>query len=131
MRCPTAPSLPWVAWASLPHLRRDDAPRRLPPPHLGALRLSRASRYLACFPRSWSPLRPRYPRLRTAPDGEARGCAPDRLARRSSGGMGAVPARTPWETPTNFMSFHPIPRFWAYLGATSAWLGAGLAVDHN
>ena len=28
---PTAPSLPWVAWVSLPHLRRDYAPRRLPP----------------------------------------------------------------------------------------------------
>src|SRR5574341_2518320 len=31
MRCPTAPSLPWVAWASLPHLPRYDAPLRLPP----------------------------------------------------------------------------------------------------
>src|SRR5207245_6101259 len=31
MLCPTAPSLPWVAWASLPHLRRYYAPLRLPP----------------------------------------------------------------------------------------------------
>src|SRR5215831_12800312 len=29
--CPTAPSLPWVAWASLPHLPRYYAPLRLPP----------------------------------------------------------------------------------------------------
>src|SRR5882672_12842440 len=29
--CSTAPSLPWVAWASLPHLHRYDAPLRLPP----------------------------------------------------------------------------------------------------
>src|SRR2546422_9195464 len=31
MLCPTAPSLPWVAWASLPHLPRYSAPLRLPP----------------------------------------------------------------------------------------------------
>jgi hypothetical protein len=31
MRCPTAPALPWVAGASLPHLPRYSAPRRLPP----------------------------------------------------------------------------------------------------
>ena len=31
MLCPTAPSLPWVAWASLPHLHRYYAPLRLPP----------------------------------------------------------------------------------------------------
>jgi hypothetical protein len=43
MLCPTAPSLPWVAWASLPHLRRYDAPLRLPPPRLGGLHLSRAA----------------------------------------------------------------------------------------
>jgi hypothetical protein len=30
MRCSTAPSLPWVAWASLPHLPRYSAPLRLP-----------------------------------------------------------------------------------------------------
>ena len=29
--CSTAPSLPWVAWASLPHLPRYYAPLRLPP----------------------------------------------------------------------------------------------------
>jgi len=69
-------------------------------------------------------LRPRYTRLRTAPYGEARGFATDRLARRSSGGIGAYQARTHWVTTTNFMGLLPIPRFWAYLGATSAWLGA-------
>jgi len=31
MLCPTAPSLLWVAWASLPHLPRYYAPLRLPP----------------------------------------------------------------------------------------------------
>ena len=31
MLCSTAPSLPWVAWASLPHLPRYYAPLRLPP----------------------------------------------------------------------------------------------------
>src|SRR5713101_4239632 len=31
MLCPTAPSLPWVAWASLPHFPRYYAPLRLPP----------------------------------------------------------------------------------------------------
>src|SRR5712692_9801209 len=31
MLCPTAPSLPWVAWVSLPHLRRYYAPLQLPP----------------------------------------------------------------------------------------------------
>ena len=49
MLCPTAPSLPWVAWASLPHLRRYYTPLRLPSVPLGSLRLSLASRYLACF----------------------------------------------------------------------------------
>ena len=43
MLCPTAPSLPWVAWASLPHLRRYYAPLRLPPPRLGGLHLSLAA----------------------------------------------------------------------------------------
>jgi hypothetical protein len=59
MLCPTAPSLPWVAWASLPHLPRYYAPLRLPPPRLGVLHLSLVPRYLACFHRSWSPLRAR------------------------------------------------------------------------
>src|SRR5207244_13055687 len=31
MLYPTAPSLPWVAWASLPHLHQYYAPLRLPP----------------------------------------------------------------------------------------------------
>src|SRR5215510_7133552 len=42
-------SLPGVAWASLPHLRRYYASLRLPPARLGPLRWSLASRYLACF----------------------------------------------------------------------------------
>jgi hypothetical protein len=44
-------SLQGVPWASLPHLLRYYAPRRLPPARLGPLRLSLASRYLACFRR--------------------------------------------------------------------------------
>src|SRR5215510_6198857 len=59
MLCSTAPSLPWVAWASLPHLPRYYAPLRLPPPRLEVLHLSLVPRYLACFHRSWSPLRAR------------------------------------------------------------------------
>ena len=62
-------------------------------------------------------LPPRYTRLRTAPHGEARGFATDLLARRSSGGTD-----THWATTTSFMEGPPIPRFRAYLGATSAWL---------
>ena len=57
--CPTSPSLPWVAWASLPHVQRYYATLRLPPVLLGVLRLSLVPRYLACFPRSWSPHRAR------------------------------------------------------------------------
>jgi hypothetical protein len=57
--CPTSPSLPWVAWASLPHVPRYYATLRLPPDPLGVLRLSLVPRYLACFPRSWSPRRAR------------------------------------------------------------------------
>jgi hypothetical protein len=60
MRCPTAPSLPWVAWASLPHLHRYYAPLRLPPCP------SRVASLGARFPipgllplRSWCPLRAR------------------------------------------------------------------------
>src|SRR5262245_58308736 len=49
MLCPTAPSLLWVAWASLPHLRRYDVPLRLPPPRLGGFACRSPSRYLACF----------------------------------------------------------------------------------
>src|SRR5262245_4729743 len=43
MLCPTAPSLPWAAWASLPHLPWYYAPLRLPPPHLRGLHLSFAA----------------------------------------------------------------------------------------
>src|SRR5438876_1107469 len=43
MLCPTAPSLPWVAWASLPHLPRYYAPLRLPPcPSRGASLVARS-----------------------------------------------------------------------------------------
>src|SRR5215510_7618046 len=35
---PTSPSLPWVAWASLPHVQRYDATRRRPPGRLWVLR---------------------------------------------------------------------------------------------
>ena len=47
--CPASPSLPGVPWVAVPHLPRYSAPRRLPPAHLGSLRLSLASRYRACF----------------------------------------------------------------------------------
>src|SRR5262249_13806009 len=50
---------PWVAWASLPHLRRYSTPLRLPPVLLGVLRLALVPRSLAGFPRSWSPRRAR------------------------------------------------------------------------
>jgi hypothetical protein len=46
--CPTSPSLPWVAWASLPHLHRYYARLRLPPVLLGVLpKVSLVHRYLA------------------------------------------------------------------------------------
>jgi len=64
-------------------------------------------------------LSPRYTRLHTAPYGEARGFATDLLARLSSGGTWAVSTLTHWETSTNFLGFHPIPRFRAYLGAST------------
>ena len=49
LSCPASPSLPWVPWVAVPHLPRYYAPLRLPPAHLGSLRLSLASRYRACF----------------------------------------------------------------------------------
>jgi len=49
--------------------------------------------------------------------------ATDLLARLWSGGTGALSARTHWVTITSFMRTLSIPRFRAYLGATSAWLG--------
>ena len=48
--------------------------------------------------------------------------APDRRARLSSGGTCAL-ALTHWVTTTHFMRSLSIPRFRAYLGATSAMLG--------
>jgi hypothetical protein len=66
MLCPTTPSLPWVAWASLPHFPRSYAPLRLPPAPLGVLCLSLVPRYRACFRCSWCPIRAR--RLVEAPD---------------------------------------------------------------
>jgi hypothetical protein len=47
--CLTSPSLPWVAWASLPHVQRYYATLRLPPDPLGVLHLSLVLRYLAGF----------------------------------------------------------------------------------
>ena len=47
--CLTSPSLPGVAWASLPHVQRYSATRRLPPDPLGVLPLSLVLRYLAGF----------------------------------------------------------------------------------
>jgi hypothetical protein len=47
--CPASPSLQWGPWVAVPPLPRYSAPRRLPPTHLGSLRLSLASRYRACF----------------------------------------------------------------------------------
>jgi hypothetical protein len=41
--CPASPSLPWVPWASVPHLPRDEDPRRLPRAHLGGVRCSLSS----------------------------------------------------------------------------------------
>jgi len=61
--------------------------------------------------------------------GIARGFAPDLLARLSSGGIGAILARTHWVTTTSFMGSLPIPRFWASLGTTSARLGARLGTE--
>ena len=57
--CSTSPSLPWVAWVSLPHVPWYYTTLRLPPGPLGVLRLSLVPRYLACFPRSWCPCRAR------------------------------------------------------------------------
>ena len=59
MPCPTSPSLPWVAWVSLPHLPRYYATLRLPPVPLGVLHLSLVPRYLACFRCLWPPSRAR------------------------------------------------------------------------
>ena len=36
---------------------------------------------------------------------------------------GALPLQAARETSTKFMGFHPLPRFRAYLGATTAWFG--------
>src|SRR4029450_5933860 len=47
--CPAVPSLQWVPWVAVPPLLRYYAPLRLPPAHLGSLRLSLASRYRTCF----------------------------------------------------------------------------------
>ena len=69
-------------------------------------------------------LSPRYTRLRTAPYGEARGVTPDRLARLSSGRTCNPAVLTYWGTTTHCMALRPLPRFRAYLGATSAWFGA-------
>ena len=54
---------------------------------------------------------------------------PDLLARLWSGGICTSPVRTHWVTTTNFMGSLPIPRFRVYLGTSSAWFGAGRALD--
>jgi hypothetical protein len=70
-------------------MRRDDCPRAL----LGSLRLSRASRYLACFSRSWSPRRARClveaPRQR---QGFWSPGPPCRACRQGDRGLSHVPA---------------------------------------
>ena len=205
MLCPTSPSLPWVAWVSLPHLPRYYATLRLPPAPLGGLRLSLVPRYLACFslfvvsPQgSWSgrsaqsapgPLvtrspspgiasrsqvalpSSRVPPVKACPALRPRWCpahSPSRtqdcclparanrrlpttihisglhhaayllatpgfvrpLAGRHAGSLltcwldfsqvGLEPhVLTHWETTTNFMELPPIPRFRAYLGAST------------
>jgi len=47
--CPAWPSLQWVLGACVPHLRRYDAPLRLPLARRRTLRLSLAPQYLAGF----------------------------------------------------------------------------------
>src|SRR5262245_37043267 len=42
-------------------------------------------------------------------------------------GLEPFPVLTHWATTTNFMGLLPLPRFRAYLGATSAWLAGALA----
>ena len=39
-------------------------------------------------------------------------------------GLGPFPVLTHWVTTTNFLGFHPSPRFRAYLGASTPWLGS-------
>ena len=69
----------------------------------------------------------RYTRLRTAPYGEARGFATDRLARLSSGRTCTLRcAPTGKQQPISWV-FHPLPRFRAYLGASTRLLGADSA----
>jgi hypothetical protein len=70
-------------------------------------------------------LSPRSTRLRTAPDGEARGFAPDRLARLSSGRTCTLRCAPPGKHQPISWVFHPIPRFRASLGASKPLLGAG------
>ena len=60
MLCSTAPSLPWVAWASLPHLHWYYAPLRLPPcPSRGASLVARLPDTLPASVGSWCPRRAR------------------------------------------------------------------------
>ena len=95
--CPTSPSLQWVAWVSLPHLRRYYATLRLPPGPLGVLRLSLVPRYLACSSRSWCPRRAR--RLVEAPSprqGLWSPGPPVRDVRQGARGLSQVPEFPLW-----------------------------------
>src|SRR5262245_982744 len=44
-------------------------------------------------------------------------------------GLEPFPVLTHWATTTNFMGLLPLPRFRAYLGATSAWFGVARVVS--
>ena len=46
-------------------------------------------------------------------------------------GLEPSPVLTHWATATNFMGLLPLPRFRAYLGATSAWFGQGPTSDSH
>ena len=60
--CPTAPSLPWVPWASVPHVHRYYTPLRLPTLSLsGRFACRSPSRYLAGFQSSCDPFPARRP----------------------------------------------------------------------
>jgi hypothetical protein len=97
MRCPTAPSLPWVAWASRPPLRRYSAPLRLPSGPCGGFACRSPSRYLAGFPvfvvsqeGSWSSGSPR-PRQGLWSPGP-----PLRVGAQGDRGLSHVPAFPLW-----------------------------------
>jgi hypothetical protein len=95
--CPTSPSLPWVAWASLPHIHRYSTTLRLPTVPLGGFACRSPSRYLACFQRSSWPSRARdqgeAPRAR---QGLWSPGPPCRVWDQETGGSPTFPS-SPWE----------------------------------